>query len=398
LNIEFSNSMIERELAPQLRRLAATFPVVLLTGARQSGKTTLARALFEHLPYVSLENPDERDFAQADPRRFLARYGSGAVFDEVQRVPDLLSYLQPLVDSPSAPSYVLTGSSNFSLLASVTQSLAGRAGIARLAPLTLSEQRSALRSRTLDSSLWHGSYPGCLVGRADPRDFFASYVETYVERDVRMSVNVRDLSRFRRFVRLSAARIGQLINLASLGADAGVAQPTAAAWLDVLETSHLVYRLAPYHRNFGKRLVKTPKLYFIDTGLVAWLLGIADPEQLAVHPLRGALFENFAVVEILKHRWNHGNLRPMHFWRDSNGREVDLILDDGPRLLGIEIKSGATFAADWNRDLDAWRATVGRAQSDRPVLIWGGRDSGPRRDVYALAWDRIAALPEALQA
>jgi predicted AAA+ superfamily ATPase len=389
--------MIERELAVRLRRLAATFPVVLLTGARQSGKTTLARALFERLPYASLEDPDQRDFAQTDPRRFLARFSGGAIFDEAQRVPDLLSYLQQLVDSPSAPSYVLTGSSNFSLLASVTQSLAGRAGIARLAPLTLSEQWSALPPRTLDSSLWHGFYPGCLMRGADPRDFFASYVETYVERDVRMSINVHDLSRFRRFVRLCASRIGQLINLASLGADAGVAQPTAAAWLDVLEANHLVYRLAPYHRNFGKRLVKTPKLYFIDTGLVAWLLGITEPAQLALHPLRGALFENFAVVEILKHRWNHGNLRPMHFWRDSNGREVDLVLDDGPRLLGVEIKSGATFAADWDRDLVAWRATVGPAQSERPVVIWGGQDSGPRGDVYALAWDRIVALPEALQ-
>lgn len=385
--------MIPRDLAPQLLRLAATFPVVLLTGARQCGKTTLARSLFARLRYVSLEDPDERDFAQSDPRRFLGQFPDGAVFDEVQRVPDLLSYLQGIVDQPAAPKFVLTGSSNFSLLRSITQSLAGRAGIARLAPLALSEWRTAASPQPLDDTLWQGFYPGCLTRGADPRDFFSSYVETYVERDVRLSINLHDLERFRRFIRLCAARIGQLLNLAALAADAGVSQPTAGAWIDVLEASHLVHRLAPYHRNFGKRLVKTPKLYFIDTGLAAWLLGIADAAQMAVHPLRGALFENLVVVEILKHRWNHGNLRPMYFWRDSNGREVDLILDDGLRLLGIEVKSGATFASDWDRELNAWRRTVGHAQTERPVLIWGGGDSGPRREIFALAWDRIADLP-----
>ena len=200
-----------------------------------------------------------------------------------------------------------------------------------------------------------------------------------------------------RFVSLCAARIGQLLNVASLAADAGVTQPTAASWLDVLEASYLLLRVAPYHRTFGKRLVRTPKIYFCDTGLAAWLLGIGEPGQVATHPLRGALAENLAVLEILKHRWNNGNLRPIHFWRDSNGREVDLILDDGPRLLGIEIKSGATFAGDWERELLAWRATVGQEASARPVVIWGGPESGARKESYALSWKDVERLPATLE-
>jgi predicted AAA+ superfamily ATPase len=213
---------------------------------------------------------------------------------------------------------------------------------------------------------------------------------------VRQIVNVQQLGTFQRFVQLAAARVGQLVNLASLAADAGITHPTAGSWLNVLEASHVVFRVQPYFRNFGKRLVKTPKLYFVDTGLAAWLLGIHDPSILSMHPLRGALFENFVVAEILKHRYNHGNLRPLHFWRDANGREVDLVLDDGPRLLGIEIKSGATFAADYTRELLAWRATVGVEATHRPVVIWGGTDSGPRFGAYALAWNRIERLPRAL--
>lgn len=394
-----------REIAVHFKRLAAGFSVLVITGPRQSGKTTAARALFPHLPYVSLEDPDTRLFAQNDPRAFLERYPNGAIFDEVQRTPDLLSYLQTVVDAqPAAPKgrFILTSSSQFNLLQSITQSLAGRAGLARLLPLAWNEASAlapgVISKLNLDETLWRGSFPGALLNEIDPRDFFASYISTYVERDVRQIINVQQLGTFQRFIRLCAARVGQLLNLSSLAADCGISQPTAHAWLEVLETAHVIFTVAPYHRNFGKRLVKTPKLYFVDTGMAAWLLGIASLDAMKIHAMRGALFENFVVLEIIKHRYNHGNLRPVYFWRDSNGREIDLLLDDDEKLLGIEIKSGATFAEDWPRELLAWRQVVGAANSHLPLVIWGGQDSGERLGVNTLAWHEIEHLPRAIQA
>ena len=340
--------MYPRHLSVALSRLAAQFPVVLITGPRQSGKTTLARAQFPGKPYVSFEDPIERAFAEEDPRGFLARFPTGAVLDEAQRWPDLFSHLQGIVDQDRTPGrFVLTGSQQFGLLAGITQSLAGRVGVTHLLPLALGELPAAtLRKPNPDWLMQRGGYPALHAQDIVPTDWFASYVATYVERDVRQVLRIRDLSSFQRFLRLCAGRAGQLLNLNALGEEAGIAHSTARAWLSLLEASYLVFQLPPYRRNFGKRLVKTPKLYFTDTGLAAWLLGLRAPDQLALHPMRGALFENFIVGEFLKARYHAGQPADLYFWRDNNGLEADLLFEDGDRLQTVEIKSGATVTAD----------------------------------------------------
>ena len=298
--------MFPRQLQSTLERFAKAFPVVAITGPRQSGKTTLARDFFSALDYVSLEDPSELAFAQEDPRGFLARFSKGAIFDEAQRWPALFSYLQGMVDEDRTPGrFVLTGSQQFGLLAEITQSLAGRVGMTRLLPLSIAEIPTE-RLGSLDEMLLRGGYPVLYSSSADSSDWLASYVATYVERDVRQVLEVRDLMVFQRFLRLCAARTGQLLNLNALAGEAGISHSTARAWMSVLESSDIVYLLPPYHRNFGKRLVKTPKLYFLDVGLACWLLGIRSPDLLSVHPSRGALFETLVVSEFLKQRFNLG--------------------------------------------------------------------------------------------
>ena len=289
--------MIERRLTSTLLRLAGSFPVVVMTGPRQSGKTTLAKAVFADKPYVSLENPDELAFAVEDPKGFLRRFDSGAVFDEAQRWPELFSWLQGMVDENPAPGrFVITGSQQFGLLAGVSQSLAGRAGMTHLLPLSLAEIPGLNEQRfSLDTSMIIGGYPAIHSREVAPEEWFASYVATYVERDVLQVLKIQDLSAFQRFLRLCAGRNGQLLNLSALAGEAGISHSTARAWLSVLESSYLVHLLPPYYRNFGKRLLKSPKLYFLDVGLASWLLGIRSAETLALHPLRGALFDSLVV-------------------------------------------------------------------------------------------------------
>ena len=384
--------MLDRHLAPVLLRLAGTFPIVAVTGPRQSGKTTLVRAVFAAKPYVSLEDPAERAFAAEDPRGFLGRFADGAIFDEAQRWPDLFSYLQGLVDADRRPGrFVLTGSQQFGLMSGVTQSLAGRVGMTRLLPLALAEVAPDDRTGVdLDAAMLKGGYPSLHVQPVTPADWFASYVATYVERDVRQLLKVQDLSAFQRFLRLCAGRTGQLLNATALAGEAGVSHSTARAWLSVLEASDLVHLLPPYHRNFGKRLVKSPKLYFVDVGLACWLLGVRSTEVLALHPLRGALFETLVVGEFLKARHNRGLAPELYFWRDNNGLEADLLFERDGRLQPVEIKAGRTVTADYLRAAHK-AARIAGEDADAPWLVYGGNESYERSGVRVISWRGIPA-------
>lgn len=340
--------MIRREIQPVLVKLFGQHPVVTVTGPRQSGKTTLCRDTFPDREYVNLEALDEREFAEQDPRRFLARFGAGAILDEIQRVPSLLSYLQVLVDERRENGlFVLTGSQHFGLSNAISQSLAGRTALLRLLPFTLSERLRASPEGSVDELLFGGFYPRVFDHDLEPAQAYADYFETYVERDLRQLAEVRNLSNFQRFVRLCAGRVGQLVNLSGLGADAGVTHVTARHWLTLLEASYVAFLLPPYHANIRKRLVRSPKLYFHDVGLACHLLGIEQARQIATHPLRGALFENMVVVEALKHRFNRGRRSNLSFFRDRRGLECDLLYTAGSGVAAIEIKSGATVNSDF---------------------------------------------------
>jgi hypothetical protein len=358
--------------------------------------------MFPDKPYVSLEPPDVRQFALDDPRGFLARYRDGAVIDEVQRAPDLLSYLQTDVDERRDPGrFILTGSANLSLLHSVTQSLAGRTAVLTLLPLTLDEvRRFHVDPHDLDDTLWRGSSPAVFDRHVDPNDWYPSYVATYVERDARSLLNIGNLAAFQRFVGLCAGRTSQLVNLSSLGADTGVRHATAAAWLSVLEASYLAWRLPPLHANVTSRLVKTPKLHFFDSGLVCYLLGIRSAEHLRHHPLRGFIFETWVASEIVKARLNAGQSPSLTFFRDGRGREVDLVVDDGDSWLAVEAKSGATVAADTFDGLHAFDEIATRAWPERAVdrrVIYGGSESQVRSYARVVPWTQIhraKPLPE----
>jgi uncharacterized protein len=395
--------VIQRALEPVLRRAAKQYPIVTLTGPRQSGKTTLARATFPNHAYASLEDPDQRAFAIADPRGFLGQFRGPVILDEAQRAPDLFSYIQTAVDRDAANGrYVLTGSQSFLLMQNVSQSLAGRAAILHLLPFAGSELqgRPPLSLKTLGRAtpshvaakmpdlmdvLFTGFYPAIHDRGLAPQDWLANYYRTYVERDVRELLNVGDLEAFGRFIRLCAGRNGQLLNLSSLATDCGISQPTARRWISVLEASFLVLLLRPHHRNFRKRLVKSPKLYFLDTGLLAYLLRIRSPDELRTHSSRGAIFESLVVSELAKNAIHRGEEPNLTFWRDSVGHEVDVILDRGAELVPVEIKSGETLAEDAFAGLRYW-LDLAETPDAPAAVIYGGGDSFRRSGVVATSW------------
>ena len=383
--------MIRRDITPHLISLFDKYPFVTVTGPRQSGKTTLCRTAFPNLEYVNMEAPDVREFAESDPRAFLGQFNDGAIIDEIQRVPDLLSYLQVIGDESGRNGlFVLTGSEQFNLSAAVSQSLAGRTALLRLLPFSLSERRRTGASREIDDVLHTGFYPRIHDQGLDPIQTLGDYFETYVERDVRQLSEIRNLSNFRRFVRLCAGRVGQLLNLSSLGSDAGVTHTTAREWLTVLETSYIVYRLQPFHSNIGKRLIRSPKLYFYDVGLASYLIGIEHAGQIATHPLRGYLFENAVVAETLKHRFNQGRQANLSFYRDAQGLECDLLYQTGYGLSAIEVKSGATISSSYFDGLNRVAKLVPDIKDK--AVIYGGSRGQSRSDAEVATLNGLPKL------
>ena len=398
--------MIPRHLAKALKAAARSFPVITVTGPRQSGKTTLVQAAFPWHRYASLEDPEARAFAMEDPRGFLDQFRGNVILDEAQRVPDLFSYIQVTVDRADQPGrFVLSGSQNFLLLHRVSQSLAGRCAVHRLLPFSRAElsrrpiadvvklisvrrraeEEEGVDSEALFRTLFMGGYPRIHDKGLEPQRWLANYYQTYLERDVRDLLNVGDIEGFGRFVRLCAGRSGHLLNASSLAADAGVSHTTVRRWLSILEASYIVYLQRPHHRNFNKRLVKAPKIYFLDTGLLCYLLRIRDAGDLLSHASRGAVFETWVVSETLKNFHNRGAEPDLYFWRDSAGHEVDLLIDQGATQIPIEIKSGQTVASDFFSDIDYWKALAGRPKGDAG-LVYGGDTSYKRQGVSVVSW------------
>jgi uncharacterized protein len=386
--------MIIRDAQARIQSLSQWYPIIAVTGPRQSGKTTLVKQVFANKPYLTLEDPDVRATALADPRGFLNLYPGGAILDEAQRAPELFSYLQGIVDARQMMGqWVLAGSQQLGLMSDISQSLAGRVGLLQLLPFSVGELlagEALPTSRSVEDMLWRGLYPAPAVRKVPPADWYADYFATYIERDVRQMVQVRDLAAFRLFVRMCAARTGQLLNLSALAADCGIATNTAKGWLSVLEASYITFTLTPHHANFGKQLTKSPKLYFHDTGLAAWLAGLRSGEALGLSSMRGALFENWAVCEALKHAYNQRLDMPLNFWRNKSGVEVDLLITMASRLHAVEFKAGQTVASDWFGSLKKYAALHGQAMPQ--TLVYGGAAAHTRPGVQIIGWRDWPAL------
>ena len=381
--------MIQREITKKLLEISNYYQIITVTGPRQSGKTTLIKDVFKELPYVLLETPDIRQRAQEDPKSFLSNYSKGAIFDEIQNVPELFSYLQGIIDENSAIKFVLSGSQNFLLLEKVNQTLAGRTGILKLLPFSTDELK--------DSNHWNenplefvfkGMYPRIYDRGIPPELFYSDYIQTYVERDVRSIKNIGNLSNFSRFLSLCAGRIGQLLNIDSLASDVGIATNTAKEWLSILEASYIIYTLKPHHKNFNKRLVKRPKLYFYDTGLACNLLQINSVNELDMHFAKGNLFENFILTELLKKRFNNAKTSNLYFWRDHHGKEIDCIIEKANSLIPIEIKSSKTYQKEHFKNMNYWNKLSDNSK-ENSYLVYAGNESDHLAYGNLMSWKHL---------
>lgn len=383
---------IERILSEELKASAKEYPIVVILGPRQSGKTTLAKNIFSEKKYVSLENLDNRDFAKNDPNGFIKTYESGAIIDEVQRVPSLLSYLQTEVDeNPITGRFILTGSNQYMLQEKVTQSLAGRVALLKLLPLSLEELHQAGMSFTLDQIIFEGCYPKIHAQKVRVKSWYDNYIETYVDKDVRLIKNIENLSLFNLFLKMLANRAGQLVNLASIGNDCGVSQNTIKSWISILESSYIIKLLYPYYKNFNKRLVKAPKIYFLDTGLLCRLLGIKESSELQAHPFRGGIFESFIFSEFEKKFTNRGEKSSLYFWRDKNGHEIDFLID-GADVKLIEVKSARTINSDYFKNIKYYqKQSKGREKS---FLIYSGEEKQYRENITVLPWSEVGEITD----
>jgi predicted AAA+ superfamily ATPase len=380
--------MKPRKLEKRLLKWASQYPVITLTGPRQSGKTTLCRSVFPGYSYCSLEDIDNRIYAKEDPRGFLAEFSGGAIIDEIQHAPDLVSYIQTLVDERSDPGqYILTGSRQFEMMERVSQSLAGRTAIARLYPFSLEELGISNSSLSLDDMLYAGFYPAINTRNLNPTEAYSFYVATYLERDVRQILSVMDIDRFELFLKLCATRSGQLLNMQSIGNDCGITHNTVKSWLSVLQASGIIKLLQPWHGNLGKRVIKSPKLYFYDTGLVCYLLGILNPDHLRSHPLRGHLFETFVIAEAQKQIAHSALPSKLWFYRDSNGNEVDLIVEKGVSCDIYEIKSAATISSDFFKGIAVLRKEL--SNIDSASIVYNGTQKQFRNQVNVLPWQHL---------
>jgi len=381
--------MIYRELSKILNEVRGKFPVITLTGPRQSGKTTLVKSVFNDLPYVSLEDIDIRTNAIRDPKAFLSNFPNGAVLDEIQRTPELFSYLQGIVDDKQHIQFVLTGSQNFQLLQGITQSLAGRTMLLKLLPFSLSELgKAGIDFSNYEDAIFKGLYPGIYDRKINPQFFYPSYIGTYIEKDVRQIKNIENLNSFTRFLQLCAGRTGQILNMNSLAVDAGISTNTAKSWLSVLEASYIIYFLQPFYRNFNKRIVKSPKIYFYDTGLVCSLIGIENELQVKNYHSKGALFENLMINEFMKNRLNNGLMPRLYYWQNKTKQEVDLIVEQGGNLTAYEIKSSMTMNNQYFSNLKYWQNLSGES-TDKLNVIFGGDTNYKTADGNYISWKNL---------